>query len=182
MSSLKLSDEHTSPPATPGSRGVHVASSHFSKIDQREQREQGVSVTEEKAHGVREKGGDKEPSHIIRFLPDVRMSLFFLLSRSERKGHTNHWQKSDNVRRLKNVESGDNRADPPPIVYRFLLAGANKRRLHFARTVIGMLINSAASRGPFHFRQPPIYSRLLHRAVSLSCNKLIDRSVDDIVD
>lgn len=30
MSSLKESDEHTSPPATPGSRGVHVASSHFS--------------------------------------------------------------------------------------------------------------------------------------------------------
>ena len=33
MSSLKLSDEQTSPPATPGSRGVHVASSHFSKIN-----------------------------------------------------------------------------------------------------------------------------------------------------
>jgi hypothetical protein len=32
MSSLKLSDEQTSPPATPGSRGVQVASSHFSKI------------------------------------------------------------------------------------------------------------------------------------------------------
>ena len=32
MSSLKLSDEQTSPPATPGSRGVHVANSHFSKI------------------------------------------------------------------------------------------------------------------------------------------------------
>lgn len=32
MSSLKDSDEQTSPPATPGSRGVHVASSHFSKI------------------------------------------------------------------------------------------------------------------------------------------------------
>lgn len=31
MSSLKESDEHTSPPATPGSLGVHVASSHFSK-------------------------------------------------------------------------------------------------------------------------------------------------------
>lgn len=31
MSSLKESEEHTSPPATPGSRGVHVASSHFSK-------------------------------------------------------------------------------------------------------------------------------------------------------
>lgn len=35
MSSLKLSDEHTSPPATPGSRGVHVANSHFSKISAR---------------------------------------------------------------------------------------------------------------------------------------------------
>lgn len=32
MSSLKLSDEHTSPPATPGSRGVQVASSHFSNM------------------------------------------------------------------------------------------------------------------------------------------------------
>ena len=32
ISSLKDSDEHTSPPATPGSRGVHVASSHFSNI------------------------------------------------------------------------------------------------------------------------------------------------------
>lgn len=31
MSSLKESEEHTSPPATPGSRGVQVASSHFSK-------------------------------------------------------------------------------------------------------------------------------------------------------
>lgn len=33
MSSLKLSDEQTSPPATPGSRGVHVANSHFSNIN-----------------------------------------------------------------------------------------------------------------------------------------------------
>lgn len=32
MSSPKESEEHTSPPATPLSRGVHVASSHFSKI------------------------------------------------------------------------------------------------------------------------------------------------------
>jgi hypothetical protein len=32
MSSLKDSDEQTSPPAMPGSRGVQVASSHFSKI------------------------------------------------------------------------------------------------------------------------------------------------------
>lgn len=32
-SSLKESDEHTSPPATPGSRGVQVASSHFSNIN-----------------------------------------------------------------------------------------------------------------------------------------------------
>jgi len=32
MSSLKDSDEHTSPPATPGSRGVQVANSHFSNI------------------------------------------------------------------------------------------------------------------------------------------------------
>ena len=32
MSSLKDSEEQTSPPATPGSRGVQVASSHFSKI------------------------------------------------------------------------------------------------------------------------------------------------------
>jgi hypothetical protein len=32
-SSLNESDEHTSPPATPGSRGVHVASSHFSNIN-----------------------------------------------------------------------------------------------------------------------------------------------------
>jgi len=31
MSSLKESEEQTSPPATPGSRGVHVANSHFSK-------------------------------------------------------------------------------------------------------------------------------------------------------
>ncbi|TSM77350.1 hypothetical protein Baya_6100 [Bagarius yarrelli] len=30
MSSLKESEEQTSPPATPGSLGVHVASSHFS--------------------------------------------------------------------------------------------------------------------------------------------------------
>ena len=32
MSSLKDSEEQTSPPATEGSRGVHVASSHFSKM------------------------------------------------------------------------------------------------------------------------------------------------------
>lgn len=32
MSSLKDSEEQTSPPATPGSRGVQVANSHFSKI------------------------------------------------------------------------------------------------------------------------------------------------------
>lgn len=32
MSSLKESEEHTSPPVMPLSRGVHVASSHFSKI------------------------------------------------------------------------------------------------------------------------------------------------------
>jgi hypothetical protein len=32
MSSLKDSDEQTSPPATPGSRGVQVANSHFSKM------------------------------------------------------------------------------------------------------------------------------------------------------
>lgn len=32
ISSLKDSDEQTSPPATPGSLGVHVANSHFSKI------------------------------------------------------------------------------------------------------------------------------------------------------
>lgn len=32
ISSLNDSDEQTSPPATPGSRGVHVASSHFSNI------------------------------------------------------------------------------------------------------------------------------------------------------
>jgi hypothetical protein len=31
-SSLNESDEHTSPPATPGSRGVQVANSHFSNI------------------------------------------------------------------------------------------------------------------------------------------------------
>lgn len=31
MSSLKESEEQTSPPATPGSRGVQVANSHFSK-------------------------------------------------------------------------------------------------------------------------------------------------------
>ena len=31
MSSLKESEEQTSPPATPGSLGVHVANSHFSK-------------------------------------------------------------------------------------------------------------------------------------------------------
>jgi len=35
MSSLKLSDEQTSPPATPGSRGVHVANSHFSNMSAR---------------------------------------------------------------------------------------------------------------------------------------------------
>lgn len=32
MSSLKDSEEHTSPPATPGSRGVQVANSHFSNM------------------------------------------------------------------------------------------------------------------------------------------------------
>lgn len=32
-SSLNESEEQTSPPATPGSRGVHVANSHFSKIN-----------------------------------------------------------------------------------------------------------------------------------------------------
>lgn len=32
ISSLNDSEEHTSPPWTPGSRGVHVASSHFSNI------------------------------------------------------------------------------------------------------------------------------------------------------
>ena len=33
MSSLNDSDEQTSPPAIPGSRGVHVANSHFSNIN-----------------------------------------------------------------------------------------------------------------------------------------------------
>lgn len=33
MSSLKDSDEHTSAPWAPGSLGVHVASSHFSKTN-----------------------------------------------------------------------------------------------------------------------------------------------------
>lgn len=33
MSSLKDSDEHTSAPCAPGSLGVHVASSHFSKTN-----------------------------------------------------------------------------------------------------------------------------------------------------
>jgi len=33
MSSLNDSEEHTSPPAMPGSRGVHVANSHFSNIN-----------------------------------------------------------------------------------------------------------------------------------------------------
>lgn len=33
MSSLNDSEEQTSPPATPGSRGVQVANSHFSKIN-----------------------------------------------------------------------------------------------------------------------------------------------------
>ena len=32
ISSVNDSELHTSPPATPGSRGVHVANSHFSKI------------------------------------------------------------------------------------------------------------------------------------------------------
>lgn len=32
ISSLNDSDEQTSPPCTPGSLGVHVANSHFSKI------------------------------------------------------------------------------------------------------------------------------------------------------
>jgi len=35
ISSLKDSEEHTSPPAMRGSRGVHVASSHFSKMSAR---------------------------------------------------------------------------------------------------------------------------------------------------
>jgi len=35
MSSLKDSDEQTSPPVTDGSLGVQVASSHFSKISAR---------------------------------------------------------------------------------------------------------------------------------------------------
>jgi hypothetical protein len=33
MSSLKDSEEQTSPPAIPGSRGVQVANSHFSNIN-----------------------------------------------------------------------------------------------------------------------------------------------------
>lgn len=33
ISSVKDSDEQTSPPCTPGSRGVHVANSHFSNIN-----------------------------------------------------------------------------------------------------------------------------------------------------
>lgn len=33
ISSLKDSDEQTSPPWAPGSRGVHVASSHFSNTN-----------------------------------------------------------------------------------------------------------------------------------------------------
>lgn len=33
MSSLKDSDEQTSAPCAPGSRGVHVASSHFSNTN-----------------------------------------------------------------------------------------------------------------------------------------------------
>ena len=51
MSSLNDSEEQTSPPATPGSLGVHVANSHFSNIKARRgnngclQREQQISVS-----------------------------------------------------------------------------------------------------------------------------------------
>ena len=48
MSSLKDSDEQTSPPATEGSRGVHVANSHFSKM--RAKRGKSGCLKNEKNH------------------------------------------------------------------------------------------------------------------------------------
>lgn len=56
MSSLKDSDEQTSPPATPGSRGVHVANSHFSNIKARSGNS-GCLWIEREGRNIYENGG-----------------------------------------------------------------------------------------------------------------------------
>lgn len=57
MSSLKESEEQTSPPATQLSRGVHVASSHFSKIRASSGNKGCLEEEEEKRKTKRGRGG-----------------------------------------------------------------------------------------------------------------------------
>lgn len=65
ISSLNDSELQTSPPATPGSRGVHVANSHFSKIRARRGKRgclQQEDISSQKVEEERkeEKGGERE--------------------------------------------------------------------------------------------------------------------------
>lgn len=59
MSSLKDSELQTSPPATPGSRGVHVASSHFSKMSARRGK-RGCLKQGDFSREKRREGGERE--------------------------------------------------------------------------------------------------------------------------
>lgn len=60
MSSPKESEEHTSPPATPLSRGVHVASSHFSNIRARSGNKGCLEEEREGGEDEKKTGGGRE--------------------------------------------------------------------------------------------------------------------------
>ena len=60
MSSLKDSELQTSPPATPGSRGVHVASSHFSKMSARRGKRGCLKQGDFSRKKRRREGGERE--------------------------------------------------------------------------------------------------------------------------
>ena len=68
ISSLTDSDEQTSPPATPGSRGVQVANSHFSKISAKRGKrgclQENTTVTNNTM--VSPKSGGREPTKSSR--------------------------------------------------------------------------------------------------------------------
>lgn len=80
MSSLKESEEQTSPPATPGSRGVQVASSHFSKTRAKRGNNGclpgGGTQREGRGWG---RGGKKSCNQQV---------FFFFNARTHRHGHT----------------------------------------------------------------------------------------------
>ena len=60
ISSLKDSELQTSPPATPGSRGVHVASSHFSKMRARRGKRGCLKQGDFSRKKRRREGGERE--------------------------------------------------------------------------------------------------------------------------